>query len=111
MWTLLFDIDGTLIQTGGAGMHAIRQAMHQLFGVEEVPQVPVHGRTDFGIISELFKPLEIDAERHMDAFNRRYWELLPASLNEVEGAALPGVVETLERFHSSSNVSLGILTG
>ena len=45
MWTLFFDIDGTLIKTEGAGMSAIAMAMFELFGIEELPNIPVQGRT------------------------------------------------------------------
>ncbi len=111
MWTLLFDIDGTLIRTGGAGMIAIRKTMNHLFGVDELPTVAVHGRTDYGIISELMSPFNLDPAEHMEAFNSTYWEHLPDSMQKIQGRVLPGVYRVLETLAQMPNVSLGLLTG
>ena len=111
MWTLLFDIDGTLIRTGGAGMSAIGTTMFRMFGIEEVPDVPVHGRTDYGIIEDLFRPFSIDVDEHIHEFKEMYWELLPASLEDRGGTILPGVCELLSDLQAREGVALGIVTG
>ena len=41
MWTLLFDIDGTLIRTHGAGMGAMGQAIIEHYGHQDIPEVRV----------------------------------------------------------------------
>ena len=59
MRVLLFDIDGTLLLTGGAGFVALRRIFADLYGVEDaVRDIEFHGRTD---------PLILDsiAERHL----------------------------------------------
>ena len=55
IWTVLFDIDGTLMRTGGAGFKAIGRALSELFGIESLPSVPVHGRTDLAIFHDFFE--------------------------------------------------------
>lgn len=111
MVTILFDIDGTLIRTGGAGMVAIAQTMNEMFQLDRVAEVPVHGRTDEGILSDLFAAHELSFDEHRDAFSRRYWELLPAALASGSGKLLPGVMDLLVQLKAAPDVELGILTG
>jgi len=111
MWTLLFDIDGTLIRTQGAGMGAMGQAIVEHYGREDIPQVKVHGCTDKGIITELFTQLDIDLEADLSGFLHAYCGLLKTALKTRQGEVLPGVVDLLERLNVHSNVALGILTG
>lgn len=111
MWTLLFDIDGTLIHTRGAGIGAVERAMRDLFGVRELPDVPVRGRTDYGIILDLFRPFGIDVETHIAAFKELYWQYLPELLSQRQGVVLPGVTELLDRLSVRDDCALGIVTG
>ena len=55
MVVILFDIDGTLIQTGGAGGTAMMSAFSDLFGIAEPIEVSFSGRTDRGIARDLFR--------------------------------------------------------
>ena len=96
MLTLLFDIDGTLLRAGGAGLLAMKQAMVELHGIEQLPDVTVHGRTDYGIVSDIFAPLPVDVDQARDAFASRYCELLAETLPSCDGRVLPNVVELLE---------------
>ncbi len=111
MNTILFDIDGTLIRTGGAGFRAMKIAMSQLFGIEDIPSVEVQGRTDRGILDDLFRNVDLDFAEHGEQFNQVYWEHLPNSLHESNGRVLPGVVELLTQLASLPGFALGILTG
>jgi len=111
MWTLLFDIDGTLIRTQGVGMGAMGQAIVEHYGREDVPEVRVHGCTDRGIITELFTKLDIDLDADHSGFIHTYCDLLATALKTKQGEVLPGVVEALEQLNSHPNVALGILTG
>lgn len=111
MWTILFDIDGTLITTYGAGMAAIKRAMTELFDIQNVPKVTLHGQTDYGIISELFRPFGLDVDSNIQSFKERYWEHLPETLMTLDGIILPGALELLECLHSREDVALGIITG
>ena len=111
MLTLLFDIDGTLVRAGGAGLMAMKQAMKDLHDIDQLPDVTVHGRTDHSIVSDLFAPLPIEVDQARDAFTNRYCELLQQTLPKCDGHVLPNVVELLEYLSRREDVSLGLLTG
>jgi len=111
MWTILFDIDGTLIRTNGAGMGAMGQAVVEHYGKDQIPEIRVHGCTDRGIIRELFTKLEIDLDADHSGFLQTYFDLLKTSLKKSGGEVLPGVIELLEQLNTHPNVALGLLTG
>ena len=52
---LVWDIDGTLIKTGRAGLHALKQTMLDLYSIETEFDFPAGGRTDRFISYELLK--------------------------------------------------------
>ena len=101
------------MRTGGAGFKAIQKALNEMFGVTELPNVAVHGRTDKAIISDLFEKLgrEGDLETSLPEFEKRYWEHLPQTLGESEGSLLPGVESLLLLLGDRKDVALGLLTG
>ena len=111
MITVLFDIDGTLLRARGAGLAAIQQTMQEMFGVSDLPQVSVHGRTDCGILQDFFKPFGLSFEEHRDAFLESYCRHLRGRLPEFPGHVLPGVVALLERLAGDENMALGLVTG
>lgn len=111
MITILFDIDGTLIRSGGAGMIAIEKALNRMFGLTGVPEVTVHGRTDNGILNDIFDAHSLSFDDHRDEFNSQYWAELPGTLSRCDGAILPGVSHLLSELDAMENVSLGLLTG
>src|SRR5579859_5642343 len=82
MHICLFDIDGTLIHTRGAGTAALREGLRSAFGVEEpTDQVAIHGRTDRGITRDLFRFHGIDdLPEHWERFRAAYLRALPESL-------------------------------
>ena len=52
---VLFDIDGTLVRTGGAGVHAFGRTAELLYGVPGVAErTRFHGRTDTALVKEFF---------------------------------------------------------
>ena len=112
MAILLFDIDGTLIRTGGAGAAAMRQAFSTSFGVVDPLDVPYSGRTDLAIGREL---LEIHSLSHnpenWGRLRREYIVQLPTFLPRCIGRALPGVPELLHTLSQEENIALGLLTG
>ncbi|HLJ10546.1 MAG TPA: HAD family hydrolase [Planctomycetaceae bacterium] len=113
MHVCLFDIDGTLIHTRGAGMAALREGLRSAFGVDEpTDQVAVHGRTDRGITRDLFRFHGIDdRQEHWERFRAAYLRALPASLAARTGSVLPGIVALLEGLRARHDVVLGLLTG
>jgi phosphoglycolate phosphatase len=109
---LLFDIDGTLISTGGAGVAAMRQAFSTLFGISEPQEVAFSGRTDLAIGREL---LEVHSLTHnADNWSRLrdgYLGKLPQFLSDRSGRALPGVRDLLQTLSQADDIALGLLTG
>ncbi len=110
-WTILFDIDGTLTTSSGAGMAAMEVTVGQLFGLSTIPSVPVHGRTDKSILHELFAAIDVPHDGTFDQFSERYCLNLPRSLEERNARLLPGVESLLEKLAGLKHVELGLLTG
>lgn len=112
MIVLLFDIDGTLVNTGGAGMASILQAMQREFGISEPKRVNLSGRTDRGIARELFELHEIEpSERNWNRFRQAYLHHLEQELPQRPGRILPGVEPLLKHLAERPRVHLGLLTG
>lgn len=110
---LLFDIDGTLLTSGGAGETALRLGFQEEFGLEEtLTQVEISGRTDSGIARQILAKhgLEATAE-NLERFFNGYLRHLEGLLPKREGRLLPGVQPLLERLLEMPNVCLGLLTG
>jgi len=114
---VLFDIDGTLVWTAGAGRTAISHALLQEMGA--TGPVDVHrfdGKTDPQIVMELMLAAEhpdAESERHIAAVCDRYLELLGHELENrrEEIRVYPGVTELLTSLEARSDVLLGLLTG
>lgn len=113
MNVLLFDIDGTLVNTGGAGGDAIFDALREDFApASNVEGVSFAGRTDRAICRDLLRlnGLEVNETnwiRMRDGYLRR----LGTYLGQREGRVLPGIVETIARLKRREDVALGLLTG
>ncbi len=111
---VLFDIDGTLLLTGGAGLLALRQTFHEQFGVNDaVKNLDFHGATDPLILDQiasnhLGRPLE-DGER--ERVTRDYLRYLVRSLEETSFRVLDGAHAILERLAPRDDLVLGLATG
>ncbi len=90
---VLFDIDGTLIRTGGAGMAAFERAAELGFGIPDgVRHMNFAGRTDTSLVREFFTTHGIEASRkNFEHFFDRYVFLLDYLLPRHSGAVCPGV--------------------
>lgn len=109
----LFDIDGTLVDTGGAGIRALQEASLALFG-DCGPSLDLAGSTDLGVAATLHAHFGITPEApQMAAFFAVYHDRLNWNLahGNFPGRVLQGVVEMLETLASRSTAALGLLTG
>ncbi|MFM7056510.1 MAG: HAD family hydrolase [Planctomycetota bacterium] len=110
---LFFDIDGTMLHTGGAGQKAMELALREEFRVPEpFHAVQTAGRTDRGIENEVFARCGIPLTDHQrQRFTRAYLERLPQCLRELPGGLLPGVRPLLDVLSRNPRVHLSLLTG
>jgi phosphoglycolate phosphatase-like HAD superfamily hydrolase len=112
MVVLLFDIDGTLIQTGGAGGVALMSAFSDVFGVPDPREVPFSGRTDRGIAHSLFRAHGIeDSETNWQRLKEEYLRRLQLYLPQREGMVLPGIERLLGDLATYQDYAIGLLTG
>jgi phosphoglycolate phosphatase-like HAD superfamily hydrolase len=112
MRTFLFDIDGTLLRSGGAGLQAMQAAMRILFGVETLARVEVRGRTDRAIVRDLFAAHGIDDKpKNWQSFQDLYHAQLAIRLKACPGFLLPGVANLLHHLAKRDDVAIGLLTG
>jgi phosphoglycolate phosphatase-like HAD superfamily hydrolase len=116
MRVVLFDIDGTLLWSDGAGRRAIHAALREVFGGIGPEAHRFDGKTDKQIVRELMRheghdDAHIDA--NMDALLVRYVEQLHRELHNPEHKPkrLPGVPEVLDALEARDDVTLGLLTG
>lgn len=110
---LLWDIDGTLIASGGAGMRALQRALHDVFGINgSLADIDFGGRTDTWIMREVFRKFSLPATTENFA---RYFEgyvaLLPSELANPKARVLPGVREILRAAKNHGGFAQGLLTG
>src|SRR5438128_5005840 len=110
---LLFDIDGTLIHSGGAGVEALKVALRERFEIEDdLRDIEIAGMTDSGIVASILKKHKIPATaENVAAFLDSYVHFLSKELPRRKGKLLPGVLELLEKLKSRKHVVLGLLTG
>jgi len=139
MRLLLFDVDGTLVLTGGAAVRAMNDAFQEVFGVAGAfDHVPMPGRTDGAILADAFsraipqsqilaeersatgvRPEDGEVARYKAAYFRLFAEEIrkPVLMDPVRPTrhrfkgALPGVREVLDALHQRPDVFLGLLTG
>jgi len=110
---LLFDIDGTLIHSGGAGVRALKSAFEERFGVaDDLHDIEIAGMTDSGIVVSILKKNDIPAtNENVGAFLDSYVHFLSLELPRRKGKLLPGVLDLLEKLKSRPHLVLGLLTG
>jgi phosphoglycolate phosphatase len=111
---LLFDIDNTLLYSGGAGSVSMAMAFHDMFGVEDgFKGVEFSGRTDRYILAEAMRQHSVGAayEDVEDSFLTRYFGYLPDKLHERDGSLMPGFPELLEALAARPGTRLGLATG
>jgi phosphoglycolate phosphatase len=111
---VLFDIDGTLIRTGGAGVRAFEQTFADVFGLKEATKtLNFAGRTDVSLVRECFVLHEIErSERNFARFFEAYPSRLERLLRELPGGICEGIQCFLDELSSVARPPvIGLLTG
>ncbi len=113
MKLVLFDIDGTLMDSGGAGSRALNAAFLQMFSIDNAFQgIRMGGKTDTEIIREAVERLGIAMDGKMPRFTGFYLDNLRAGIGQNSRKRLkPGVREALNTLQIIEGAALGLLTG
>ncbi len=111
---VLFDVDGTLVLTGGAGRRAMRQAFAEVHGdASYLESMDFRGMTDQGILYEACSGSGVEASaRSVNDVLERYLDLLEREVAISEGyAVMPGVVDFVTALERLPRAALGLGTG
>ncbi len=113
MIILFWDIDGTLLTTGKAGVPAWEQAVTDTTGQPfELSSIRIAGMSDYQIAVRTFELLGL--EPTLDRIERlvaRYEELLHGTLPQRQGQVLPNVREILDEARTRDDIRSYLLTG
>ena len=112
---LFWDIDGTLLTTGRAGIYAWEDALREVAGTSvNLDDFDTAGVPDFGIarrLLELYGGKSAPDESMIRHLVTRYEDLLPTALPRRKGRVLPNVREILTALSGEPGVRSMLLTG
>ena len=116
---ILFDIDGTLIDSAGAGKRAMERAFREVLaidGLERAGSVPYAGRTDPVILDAVDRAVNVPPgaiEGRREALEGAFLRALAIEMARPDPRrrVLPGVRPLLEKLQAMAGVHLGLLTG
>src|SRR5580765_8529936 len=109
----LFDVDGTLLLTQGAGRDALSLALRDQFGVEDdLSGIPFAGRTDTLILADVLTRHGLEFR---DGERERFWGRVTAHMRALmdppRGGLLPGVRPLLDTIGAEPGWVRALLTG
>jgi phosphoglycolate phosphatase len=111
---VLFDIDGTILRSDGAGRRAMIAALREIFGAAGPENHRYDGKTDPQIVREVMR-LEGHHDAHiderMDALMTLYLGLLERELEHGQTLVHPGIFDLLAALERRDDTILGLLTG
>ncbi|HJP86317.1 MAG TPA: haloacid dehalogenase-like hydrolase [Gemmatimonadaceae bacterium] len=116
MRLVLFDIDGTLLNSGGMGRAAMQRALGLVFGSPGNPSYRYDGKTDKQIVREVMR-MEGHTDEHIDSRMEKLVGLYLEGLREGANSGrfnvrpLDGIPEILDALEQRDDVVLGLLTG
>ncbi len=111
---ILFDIDGTLISTDGAGVKAFARVFDEIYDLPNATKyMTFAGRTDRRLVREIFEANDIElTDQNFRKFNESYFEHLTRYLPEGQTEPLPGVRQIIAAFQKLNPPPvIGLLTG
>ncbi|UCH44837.1 MAG: HAD family hydrolase [Nitrospiraceae bacterium] len=109
---VLFDIDGTLVHTGGAGTRAMNLAFHILFGIENAFEgISMAGKTDREIMKEGLRTHGLEhRDGNLSSMVSQYLYFLQREIDNPQKVIKPGIEDAIA-FFQDMNMPLGLLTG
>jgi phosphoglycolate phosphatase len=113
---ILFDIDGTLLLSGRAGMRAMTRAFQQTFAISDAfAGESFGGRTDSYLVSKALTQAGLpDSEENHHRFRNAYLPLLAEEIQQPgqgHKGLMPGARELLEALETYDHLHLALLTG
>jgi len=114
MKLLLFDIDGTLLLTNGAGTRAANRAFEKIYGIKDaMTRIDAAGKTDPIILKEIFlNELNRDyTQQEARELYKLYVPFLEEETGKCETTVMPGIPELLESLSPRKDMVLGVATG
>jgi phosphoglycolate phosphatase len=112
MRLILFDIDGTLIDSGGAGTRSLNLAFKKVFSIEDAFHgISMAGKTDTQIMKEGLMKHGISTDGNLSKVVDNYLRHLKEEINNDRRHIKPGVHEILEKLSFIKDAALGLLTG
>ena len=111
---VLWDIDNTLLYTGGAGSIAMTRAFHELYGVTDAfGRVEFSGRSDTAILLDAMRLHAVadDPAAEVPRFVDAYLPHIERALLETRGTLMPGIIDLLPALAAHENVVQGLGTG
>ena len=110
---VFFDIDGTLIDPGGAGRRSVTQAFNTVFSISDAfAGMAMDGKTDIQIIKEGLSAHRLHGgEKVMSSIVSEYVKNLKKEIKKKTKHLMPGVHELLIALQETDGYWLGLLTG
>ena len=112
---VLFDIDGTLIRTGRAGVRGLNAAIERLYGrPAAMDGISLAGRTDRAIVSDVLRTMGFEpTPEAILALRAAYLDHLAVEMLKpvTDSGVLPGVWPLLDALEDDGDVAIGLLTG
>jgi phosphoglycolate phosphatase len=116
MRVVLFDIDGTLLRSGGVGRVSMEKALTKVFGSPGSAEYHYDGKTDRQIVRDLMRREGLSDDAIDEQMTQLLDEYVAALERELASGnrrvlLLDGVVALLDELDRQSEVTLGLLTG
>ncbi|MBA4371396.1 MAG: hydrolase [Thermodesulfovibrio sp.] len=113
MKLLLFDIDGTLIDSDGAGVRSLNISFEEMFGKQHAfREISLAGKTDPQILREGMMLHAIPySEEIASKFFKTYLSHLTVQMPHTQGHIKQGIPEALEALKMEERHIIGLLTG
>ena len=114
----LFDVDGTLISSGGAGGRALTRACLSLHGIDNASSlIKLDGKTDRAIVREILHEANLaeqfsNIEQEIERTINQYLANLPQEVSNADDyQVLPGIQEFIGLAKQDPNICLALATG